>query len=405
MPTTVIVGGGIGGLATALSVAAAGHRVTVLERAEQFAEIGAGIQIAPNGIHALDALGVGPTVRRTAVQMDELRFADGMTDRHVTSLPLTEGYQRRFGSPYFVVHRAELHRLLLDACLAHPAITLRSSCPATGYRQDGARAAVLLAGGEPGTGDLVNGADGIHSALRRQLVGDGEPRVLGLTVYRTMVAMEAVPEELRFPRTVAWWAGPGRHLVHYPIAGGRFLNVAASRETGVTEPIAGVPVPDELVRAEFAEMGETTRRLIALGTDWKSWALVDREPVHAWTDGRVALLGDAAHPMLHYAAQGACQALEDAVLLGRLLAGPGEIVQQLQTYNEQRRDRTAQIQRISRESTQLWHPAGEAAEARNAMLAALSPTELHDQIAWLHGYQLPAEDELASEHAAAQPVS
>src|SRR4051812_44897644 len=130
MGRAVIVGGGIGGLATALSVAAAGHQVVVLERAERFAEIGAGIQIAPNGIHALDALGVGQAVRRTAVQLDELRFMDGVTGRHVTSLRLTEQYQQRFGSPYLVVHRAELHRLLLDACLDSPAIQLRSSSTA-----------------------------------------------------------------------------------------------------------------------------------------------------------------------------------------------------------------------------------------------------------------------------------
>ena len=385
MGRAVIVGGGIGGLATALSVAAAGHQVVVLERAEQFAEIGAGIQIAPNGIHALDVLGVGQAVRHTGVQMDELRFMDGVTGRHVTSLPLTEQYQQRFGSPYLVVHRAELHRLLLDACLASPAIQLRSSSMAAGYEQRAGGTAVVLQSGERVAGDVVIGADGIHSRIRRQLVEDGAPRVSGLVVYRTMVAMEQVPEQLRLPTSVTWWTGPGRHLVHYPIAGGRYLNLAGSRHTGTREPIVGMPVSAEFVQAEFAVMGATTRWLIELGSDWKAWALVDRDPVECWVDGRVALLGDAAHPMLHYAAQGACQALEDAVLLGRLLdCSAADFPERLATYNAHRRQRTARIQHAARESIQLWHASGSAAEARNAALAAMSARELHDYIAWMH---------------------
>ncbi|HST48994.1 FAD-dependent oxidoreductase [Jatrophihabitans sp.] len=385
MSDAVIVGGGIGGLATALSLAGAGHRVIVLERAERFAEIGAGIQIAPNGIHALDALGVGRDARQIAVRMDELRFMDGVTDRHVTSLPLTEEYQQRFGTPYLVVHRAELHRLLLDACLASTDISLRSNCTATGYEQAAGSAAVVLHSGERVAGDVVIGADGIHSQIRRQLVADGAPRVSGLVVYRTMVAMEEVPEQLRLPTSVTWWTGPERHLVHYPIAGGRYLNLAGSRYTGSREPIAGRPVSAQTVQGEFAGMGATTRRLIALGTEWKSWALVDRDPVESWVDGRVALLGDAAHPMLHYAAQGACQALEDAVVLGRLLdCSAAGLPERLVRYNAQRRHRTARIQLAARESIRLWHAAGPAARARNAVLSAMSERELHDYIAWMH---------------------
>ncbi len=385
MGRAVIVGGGIGGLATALSVADAGHRVVVLERAERFAEIGAGIQIAPNGIHALDALGVGPEVRQIAVQMDELRFMDGVTDRHVASLPLTERYQQKFGTPYLVVHRGELHRLLLDACLNSSAITLRSSCPAVGYEQTTGTAAVVLQSGERVVGEVVIGADGIHSRIRRQLVGDGDPQVSGLVVYRTMVAMEEVPAQLRLPTSVTWWTGPERHLVHYPIVGGRYLNLAGSRYTATREPIVGMPVSTEFVQSEFAVMGPTTRRLIALGSEWKAWALVDRDPVENWVDGRVALLGDAAHPMLHYAAQGACQALEDAVVLGRLLECPtADLPERLTRYNAQRRQRTARIQHVARESIRLWHASGPAAEARNAALSAMSDDELHNHIAWMH---------------------
>jgi len=385
MARIVIVGGGIGGLAAALGVVRHGHRVVVLERADRFGELGAGIQLAPNGIHALERLGLGDEVRARAVNVDELRFMDGVTDEHVVSMPLTESYRRRFGNPYVVVHRAELHTLLLDACRDSPTIELRGGSTAVGYEQDAASASVVLTTGERVTGDAVIGADGINSALRGQLVGDGEPRVSGITVYRAIIPMERVPEELRW-NAVTWWAGPQCHFVHYPIAGGRYLNLAASSDDGVAEAFAGVPAATAHVRREFAVLGPTPRRLLELGEDWKSWVLVDREPVDVWSDRRVTLLGDAAHPMLHYAAQGACMGLEDAVVLGDLLdCASGELAGRFLEYNAARRARTARIQRLARDSIQLWHPAGERALARNRMLSSMSATDLHDYVAWMHG--------------------
>lgn len=386
MAKIIVVGGGIGGLAAALSVAARGHRVVVLERAPRFAEIGAGIQIAPNGLLALDRLGLGEETRRLGVRMNELRFMDGLTEEHVTSLPLTEEYQQRFGNPYVVVHRGELHGPLLRACHRSPAIELRAASTVVGYEQDNRSATVLLADGTRVTGDAVIGADGIHSAIRQQLVGDGMPRISGITVYRAIVPMERVPERLRWSTSVTWWAGPGCHFVHYPIEGGTYLNLAASSDNGATEALAGVPVTREDVRREFAVLGRAPRELLELGENWKTWVLIDRDPVEDWTDGRVTLLGDAAHPMLHYAAQGACQALEDAVVLGDLLAcGADELPQRFEKYNAERRERTARITLLARESVKLWHPAGEAAVARNAMLSSLSATQLHDYVAWMHG--------------------
>jgi salicylate hydroxylase len=385
MSDIVVVGGGIGGLATALSVARRGNRVVVLERSNRFAEFGAGIQLAPNGLHALDRLGLGAAVRDAAVPIDELRFMDGVTGEHVVSVPVTGEYTRRFGNPYVVVHRGELYRSLLAACRASAAIELRAGSAATGYEQDTTSATVVLATGARVTGDAVIGADGIHSAIRRQLVGDGPPRLSGITVYRAIVPMARVPEELRGP-AVTWWAGPGCHFVHYPISGGDHLNLAASNDNGATEALAGVAVSERHVLDELAPLGATPRRVLELGTGWRSWVLVDRAPVPSWTDGRVTLLGDAAHPMLHYAAQGACQALEDAVLLGELLDGVAEDPgQRFEKYHAARRERTARIQLLSRESIRLWHPAGAAATARNAALSAMSTQDFHDELAWLHG--------------------
>jgi 2-polyprenyl-6-methoxyphenol hydroxylase-like FAD-dependent oxidoreductase len=382
MAEVVVVGGGIGGLSTALSVARRGHRVTVLERGE-FAEFGAGIQLAPNGIHALDQLGID--VRGSAVHVDELRFMDGVTGEHVASVPVKGEYERRFRNPYLVVHRGDLYRLLLAACRDTAMITLHANTYVTGYAQDGATASAILGTGDRVPADALIGADGIRSTIRRQLVGDGPPRISGITVYRAIVPMADIPPALRWP-AVTWWAGPGCHFVHYPIAGGEYMNLAASDDNGATEALAGVDVPAGRVLARLAALSAVPRQLLSLGREWKSWVLVDRPPVDDWTDGRVVLLGDAAHAMLHYAAQGACQALEDAVVLGELLdCGSQELPQRFEKYNAMRRDRTARIQRISVASIGLWHPAGAAAEARNELLANMSTTDFHDELAWLHG--------------------
>ncbi|WP_149184547.1 3-hydroxybenzoate 6-monooxygenase [Streptomyces sp. TRM49041] len=387
MAKTIVAGGGIGGLAAALGIARQGRQVTVLERRDTFTELGAGIQLGPNAFHALDRLGVGAQVRARAVYIDELRFMDGTTGERVASMPLTEEYRQRFGNPYAVVQRVDVYEPLLDACRRHPRIELRNDAAVTRYEQTAGEVTAVLADGERVTGDALIGADGIRSAVRGQLVDDGDPRVSGHTIYRSVIPMEEVPEELRW-NTVTLWAGPKWHFVHYPIGGGAYFNLAATRDDGAQVAVVGKPAARDHVLEEFPDLGETARRLLELGRDWKAWVLCDRDPVERWTDGRVALLGDAAHPMLQYAAQGACQALEDAVVIGELLAecGADEIVQRLEKYNAARRERTARTQLVAREmGRQLYHPAGDAARERNAMLGSLSAHDMYDKVAWLHG--------------------
>ncbi|ARZ69173.1 salicylate hydroxylase [Streptomyces albireticuli] len=388
MANILIAGGGIGGLAAAISIARQGHTVTVLERSEVFGEVGAGIQLGPNAFLALDRLGVGTAVRERAVLIDELRFMDGVTGERVASMPLTGAYRERFGNPYAVVHRGDLYQALLDACRAHPGVLLLGGNYVVRYAQDHAGVTAVTCTGREFHGDALIGADGIRSAVRRQLVGDGAPRVSGHTIYRSVIPMERVPEELRW-NSVTLWAGPKGHFVHYPIARGKSLNLAATRDDAATEAMTGVLVDAGQVAAEFPDLGDAARRLLALGENWRAWVLCDRDPIAGWTDGRVALLGDAAHPMLQYAAQGACMALEDAVLLGEALAGAegGEPAfgRRLEKYNAGRRERTCRTQLVAREmGRQLYHPTGEAALARNEMLSSLSAEDLYDKVDWLH---------------------
>ncbi|MGW0775332.1 3-hydroxybenzoate 6-monooxygenase [Streptomyces sp. NPDC002835] len=386
MADIIIAGGGIGGLAAALSISRRGHRVVVLEARDTFTELGAGIQLGPNAFQSLDRLGVGDAVRARAVHIDELRFMDGTTGEKVASMPLTGEYRRRFGNPYAVVHRIDLYAPLLEACRATDAIELRTEANVEGYEQRPGSVTARLTSGERVTGAALIGADGINSFVRKQLVGDGFPRVSGHTIYRSVIPMEQVPEELRW-NTVTLWAGPKWHFVHYPIGEGKFLNLAATRDDDATEAVLGNPVTKEHVLGEFPELGETARRLLDLGEDWRTWVLCDRDPVTDWADGRVVLIGDAAHPMLQYAAQGACQAVEDAVVLGELI-GTDEAGFEVsfQKFNAERRERTAATQLVAREMGRLlYHPAGEAAKERNAMLASLSADDMYDKVAWLHG--------------------
>ncbi|MEV6318928.1 3-hydroxybenzoate 6-monooxygenase [Streptomyces sp. NPDC051776] len=387
MVNILIVGGGIGGLAAAIGIARNGHRATVLERRDTFAELGAGIQLAPNAFRALDHLGVGDAVRDRAVHIDALRLMDGTTGECVATMQLTGPYRERFGNPYVVVHRNDLYEPLLEACRAAPGVALRADSPVVSYEQDDTGVTAVLGTGERVRGAALIGADGIRSVVRRQLVGDGEPRVSGHTIYRSVIPMEQVPGQLRW-NTVTLWAGPLWHFVHYPIGHGSYLNLAAVRDDGAREVVTGVPAERAHVLGEFPDLGDTAQQLLELGEDWRRWVLCDRDPVNRWTDGRVTLLGDAAHPMLQYAAQGACMALEDAVFLGELLheCGGDEVPGRLETYAGGRRDRTARAQLVSREmGTQLYHPAGEEAVRRNTMLASLSQEDLRAKVAWLHG--------------------
>jgi len=382
----LIAGGGIGGLAAALGLARKGFRTVVLERAAELGEIGAGIQLGPNAFHAFDYLGVGDEARAMAVYIDHLVLMDALKDERICAIPLDEPFRRRFRNPYAVVHRADLHGVLLEACRASPLIELRTSAAVERYDQDGASVTVTLGNGERVTGAALIGADGLWSNIRRQVTRDGPPRVSGHTTYRSVIPTEQMPEDLRW-NAATLWAGPKCHIVHYPLKGWKVFNLVVTYHNNAPEPVAGKPVDKAEVAQGFEHIAERPRRIIEHGENWKLWVLCDRDPNEKWVDGNVALLGDAAHPMLQYMAQGACMAMEDAVCLADKLAqAGGDFARALPAYALERFIRTGRVQLYSRlMGDYIYHPDAGTAALRNAALGAMSPNDFYDRLQWLYG--------------------
>ena len=382
----LIAGGGIGGLAAAIGLAQKGFSSVVLEKARELGEIGAGIQLGPNAFHAFDYLGVGDAARGMAVYIDSLRLMDAVSGDEITSIPLDDAFRKRFGNPYAVVHRGELHGVFLRACMDHPLVDLRTSAEVVDYVQDGSGVTAILADGASISGSALIGADGLWSNIRKRVVGDGAPRVSGHTTYRSVIPVEDMPEDLRW-NAATLWAGPKCHIVHYPLSGWKLFNLVVTYHNDAPEPVAGKPVSHDEVRRGFEHVAPVARQVIERGRDWKLWVLCDRDPVMTWVDGRVALLGDAAHPMLQYFAQGACMAMEDAVALAHEMeAASGDTERALSAYAARRVLRTARVQLQSREIGQhIYHPAGAHAALRNAVMRAKLADDWYAAIDWLYG--------------------
>ncbi len=386
MQPVIVAGGGIGGIAAALALARNGRASIVLEQASRIGEIGAGIQLAPNAFHCFDALGVGDQARAEAVFIDKLRLMDGLTGDEIVHIPLDAPFRERFGNPYAVVHRADLHMALVEAARNTGLVDIRTSHRVEGYTQDGAAVRVSCTGQDPVVGSALIGADGLRSPIRAQMLGDGEPIVSGHTTYRSVIPVERMPEDLRW-NAATLWAGPKCHIVHYPLQGWKMFNLVVTYHNDVEEAVTGKPVPVEEVMRGFEHIHPRAQQIIKHGTNWKLWVLCDREPAERWVDGRVALLGDAAHPMLQYFAQGAAMAMEDAVCLAHMLdAHAGNVEAALAAYQHNRVPRTAHVQIDSRLIGEyIYHPAGAKALVRNQVMTSLSPEQYYDRLEWLYG--------------------
>jgi salicylate hydroxylase len=381
----LVAGGGIGGLVTAHALALQGFPVRVLEQAGEFREVGAGIQLGPNVFRALDRIGLKDAVLADAWRPPAQDMRCALSGKRITRIPLEDEYFARFKEPYAVTHRADLHAVFLQACRSQNLVTLETGRRVDSFSDDGHVVTVRLQGGEEVRGRALIGCDGLWSSIRERVVGDGAPLVSGHIAYRAVLRREDVPDDLWNPEVVLW-AGPRTHFVHYPLRRGALFNlVAVFHSDRYVEGWNSEGDPAELM-VRFAGQRPEVLRLLERIETWRMWVLCDREPVKTWSAGRVALLGDAAHPMLQYLAQGACMAVEDAVSLAdNLAARPDEIAAGFAAYQQARYLRTGRVQIMARVYGEVYHAAGVTAELRDEMLGSRTPAQAYEGISWLYG--------------------
>ena len=384
----VIVGGGIGGLAAALAAARAGRAVRLLEQAPAFAEVGAGIQLGPNVVRVLQGWGLGDALRRVAAFPAQLEVRNALTAETLGVLPLGEHAVARYGAAYATVARADLHTLLLQAVQTHP-VDLQLATILTQVQQDADGVHLQTAGGDRWQTPLLVGADGLWSRVRQHLLPQAQPRATGHLAFRAMVRQDSLPVMLR-SQVVTAWLGPRFHAVQYPVRGGEWLNVVAI----VQGHVEGDPQSWDHsanaaeLRARLANAQAPLLDLIHTINDWRLWPLYDRPPIARATEqaqGRIALLGDAAHPMRPYLAQGAGMAIEDAQqLVASLEAQPTAVPAALAHYAQSRWQRNARVQARAIRNGKIFHLQGPLRVGRDASLRLMGERLL--DVPWLYGY-------------------
>jgi 2-polyprenyl-6-methoxyphenol hydroxylase-like FAD-dependent oxidoreductase len=385
-PTVLLVGGGIGGMAAALALARLGVAIDLLEQSASIGEIGAGLQLGPNAFAALDALGVGEAVRKGSVFTDRLVMMDAVDCAEVASVPVGEAFRARFKNPYAVSHRADLHGAIHEAVKQHPLIRFHTSAQVEAIDTSGQGVTAVTKDGRQFKADAIVGCDGVKSVVRARLIGDA-PRVSGHVVYRAVVPADCMPADLRWNAPVVW-AGPDCHLVHYPLRHGEQYNLVVTFHSREAEEWGVTDGSKEEVLSYFEGVHARPRQLLDRPTLWRRWSTADRDPVGRWSDGAATLLGDAAHPMMQYLAQGACMALEDAVTLGEAVKACGfDMPAAFKLYEAARVARTARVVLSVREMGRLYHAKGVERLVRNSLWTGRSPERFYDAVEWLYAWR------------------
>jgi 2-polyprenyl-6-methoxyphenol hydroxylase-like FAD-dependent oxidoreductase len=380
----LIVGGGIAGVGSALALASAGFDVHVLEKAPVFAEYGAGLQLAPNALRALDQLGVLDETLETAVFPECMRLLDIVTGQALKTVDLGAPFRQRFTYPYVLMHRGDLLAALVDGCRRSGRVTLTSSTEAIGVEDLGDAVVVRCANGMVYRAAGMIGADGLWSVTRKTLFTADEVKTAGYVAYRGTLPIAEVPFEAS-QTELLFWVGPEMHLVQYPVRGGETYNQVAVFKTTAGSPHSDDwGGPDELV-AHFSKACDYVRTaVVQIGRDSR-WPLVDRDPIVTWARNRIVLAGDAAHPMLQFLAQGAAQSLEDALALARWVKHYApDYARAFVAFQNSRVLRTSRVQVTARFFEHFWHPAGTAADLRNEYLMD-HPPDRYDEFDWLYG--------------------
>jgi len=381
----LIAGGGIGGLAASIALARRGIESEVLERSRFSEETGAGIQLGPNATRALAALGVLEAIGARAFKPDAIAIYDGLTGRKLSSLPLGKSVEDRYGAPYLTLHRADLHAGLRAAAEKLVPVTLRPGFEVSAVDTQGADVLVRGIDGSEANGAALVGADGLWSAVRPLIAPAASLRFTGATAWRTLLPREDLPAPFNASE-VGLWLGPRAHLVHYPVRGGADLNVVAVTEGGAALQGWNQTSSAETLLAGFTGWNKDSRSLLQRAAVWRSWSLYGLTGLRRFSEGRIALLGDAAHPALPYLAQGAALAIEDAVALAEAVAAsPGDPAQAFRRYAERRRARASGVQRLSRRFGRIYHFGGLLRLARNLVLERRSGTAALADLDWLYG--------------------
>jgi salicylate hydroxylase len=383
----IIAGAGIGGLTAALALARAGYRSVVLEQAARLEEAGAGIQLSPNATRILIALGLSDRLRPRVIAPEAIRVLEGRSGRPIARIPLDHA-EARYGAPYWVIHRADLQDILATAADESTDIELHLGARVEDFALHShgiTVAAKTLGGSRDEQGIALIGADGLWSSLRARLGDRDPPRFAQRTAWRATVPAEGLTPDFRAPVTTLW-LGRDAHLVHYPVKGGRLVNIVAIiTDTWAERGWTAEGQRDDLL-ARFAAFAPEARALLALPQRWQKWALFDR-PVARAGSGPVTLLGDAAHPVLPFLAQGAALAIEDAAVLARCLQqSPDDISHAFRRYEGLRRRRVARTQREAQRNGQRYHLAGLRASLRNTALRAMGGERLLRRYDWLYGW-------------------
>ncbi len=381
-PRIAIAGAGLGGLFAATALAQSGCAVVVCERAGALAEVGAGVQVSPNGARLLERLGVLADVRAAGFAPEAAQIRAGVSGARILRVPLGAAAEARWGAPYLQIHRADLLAILAEAAQRAGA-TVRLGAAVAGVEQG----ALLLSDGGAVEADVVLGADGLRSAVREALLGREAPRFTGHVAWRATVPTTEVPPDLAAPDATVW-AGPGRHVVTYRLRGGALVNVVAVEERAAwAEESWSAEGDPAALRAAFA--GWRVAPLLAAVQRCWLWGLFDRDPLPLWTCGAVGLLGDACHPMPPFMAQGAVQAFEDGATLARLLPGATDLPAALRAYEAERRGRAARVLATARGNAALFHARGPGAALRHgpvALVSRLAPALAAGRLDWLYGH-------------------
>src|SRR6516225_1123830 len=383
----LIVGGGLGGLTAALAFARQGIPSQVIEQAAAFKEIGAGIQLGPNVFPMFERLGLIEPISALAVFPENLVMLDSISGEEVTRIPLGDAFRKKFHYPYALIHRADLHNVLLEHCRKSNLISLDAAQKIVDLEETNGAVAAKTASGKDYRGAALIGADGLRSTIREFVVGDGKPKPAGHITYRAVLPRDEIPEQYRW-WNMGFWAGEKVHFVLYPLRTGELHNlVAVFHSNRYEEGWDSYGDPAEL-HERFAPTCAPVRALLAKIESWRMWVVCERPPIKNWSRGRITLLGDAAHPMLQYLAQGAGMAVEDAVCLAdKAVEMDGEYAAAFLAYQQARYLRTGRVQIMARVYGEFYHAAGVAKELRNLMLGSRTPDEAMAGMEWLYGEQ------------------